>query len=370
MYDVREVCDQPLLLGPLRASVESAARPAYLRSAKIKLTARCNLRCTMCRFGRGWAPPELGEERFTEILDELRELGCRKVHFSGGEVMVRSDLERLVAHGSALGMKMTLTSNLTLLSKERARALVRAKPSSVSTSLDAAKRSLHDAIRGIPGSFKRTTRAVERLVRERERRNRRVRLRINYTMMQSNYREYPALVDLAYALGATEVNPMPVDDGEGASSLRLSTKDIARYNADVAPLVFERRERAGFSVEPRFLYPFGRTSREIHESSAGRYAGEFYRTHACYSPFLHVFVAWDGKVFLCCMTDGKIEPLGDLSIESVKDVFFGSRFAAVRSRMLQERLTECHRCDMVLEENRLLSGALGSSPSTSAARSA
>lgn len=357
MYDVASLRDDPEQLAALRAAVEGAP-PVGIRSAKIKLTARCNLRCTMCRFGRGWAPPELPEERFAEIVNQLAALGCMKIHFSGGEVLVRNDLERLVARGSALGMKMTLTSNLTLLGKERVKALVRAKPSSVSTSLDAGSRGLHDEIRGIVGSFKRTVRAIERLVRERERRQRRVRIRINYTMMRQNFREYPRLVELAAGLGAIDVHAMPVDDGDLGSKLRLGRDDIRAYNAEVAPRVREARERVGFPVDERNLYPFGMDTHEVAESAAGRYAASFYRVHPCYSPYLHVFVAWDGKVYLCCMTDGKIEPLGDLSTESVADVFHGEAFANIRTRMLRERLRECHRCDMVLGENRLLSLAL------------
>ena len=329
-----------------------------MRSAKIKLTARCNLRCQMCRFGRGWAPPELSEERFARIVDELAALGCQKIHFSGGEVTVRPDLERLVARGSALGMKMTLTSNLTLLGRERIKALVRAKPSSVSTSLDGARAKVHDRIRGIEGSFARTVHALGRLAAESTRRGRRLRLRVNFTLMRDNFREYPALVALGARLGVTEIHPMPVDDGDEASPFRLRARDIRAYNAEVAPRVLEERLRAGFGIEPRQIYPFGLSRGELRESALGNYAGGFYQSAQCYSPWLHLFVAWDGKAYLCCMTDGKLEPLGELATQSVAEVFQGERFARIRASMQRERLPECHRCDMVLEENRQLGAAL------------
>ncbi len=359
VYDVDSVIDEPLLLLPLQRAVHEGAPPLYLRSAKLKLTARCNLKCEMCRFGRGWAPPELDEATFARILDELAGFGCRKVHFSGGEVMVRSDFERLAARARSLGMKVTLTSNLTLLTKDRARALMRARPSSISTSLDAARPGLHDRIRGIPGSFRRTVRALERLGRERERRALRTALRVNFTMMRRNFREYPALVDLARELGAADVVPMPVDDGHGASTLRLSKRRIEEYAAEIAPRVLEARQRAGMSTAEHLVHPFGVTPAEHREAAAGRYAGGYYRKHACYAPWLHLFVAWDGKAYLCCMTDGKIEPLGDLSVQSVEQVFTGERFRDLRARMQRERLAECHRCDLFTTENRRLAAALG-----------
>lgn len=358
MYDVDAIAGEPLLLDPLRHSVESGAVPRYLRSAKIKLTARCNLKCVMCRFGRGLSLPELDEAAFSRILGELAEAGCRKVHFSGGEVLARNDTERLVGRASHLGMKATLTTNLTLLTPDRAKALLRGRPSSISTSLDGATPKTHDAVRGIPGAFKKTMRALERLATLRERRGLRTRLRVNFTILRKNYRDYPALVAVAAAAGATEVHPMPVDDSTDRTGHRLSRRLIDEYNERIAPLVLEARRAAGFSTDDQLVYPFGRGRTHEKESAAGNYAGGYYHRHLCYAPYTHLFVAWDGKVYLCCMTNGKIEPLGDLSVQSVGEVFRGERFQAMRRQMERQRLPSCHRCDMFLEENRTLDAAL------------
>jgi MoaA/NifB/PqqE/SkfB family radical SAM enzyme len=354
MYDVETLVSEPELFEPLRASVHDGATPAYLRSVKIKLTARCNLRCTMCRYGRGESPPELGTERFLAILEELADLGCRKVHFSGGEVLVRKDFELLVEHAARAGMKVALTSNLTLLGKDRARALLAAGPHSISTSLDGATPKTHDAIRGIAGSFKRTLAALDRLIALRKRS--RPLFRVNFVMMRQNFREYPALVELAAAHGASDVVPMPVD---ARGSIRLSKRLIREYEAEVAPAVLAARRAAGMRLGERLVHPFGRSRQEISESALGRYAGGFYDKTPCYAPFLHLFIAWDGKVYLCCMTNARMPPLGDLSTQNVAEVFQGAPFQAIRKRMLGERLDSCHACDMVLEENRRLHEALG-----------
>src|SRR5690606_28511814 len=84
--------------------------------------------------------------------------------------------------------------------------------------------------------------------------------------------------------------------------------------------------------------------------------------HLCYAPYLHAFAAWDGKVYLCCMTNGRIEALGDLSRQSLKEVFLGERFSEIRRSMLRSRLASCHACDMVVSENRALEQALGPPP--------
>jgi MoaA/NifB/PqqE/SkfB family radical SAM enzyme len=356
MYDVDSLIEDAELLEPLRRSVVAGEPPAYLRSLKLKITARCNLRCVMCRYGRGLSLPELPSARWRSLLSEAAALGCRKVHFSGGEVLVRSDFEELAAHAADERMKVTFTSNLTLMTHERAKALMRHKVSSISTSLDGATAATHDRIRGIKGSFRRTIRALESLSRERERRSRRTRLRINFVMMRRNFAEYPALLRLAHELGATDVVPMPVDSKR--TDLRLSKQMIRRYNCEIAPEVERLRRVAGWSVEDAYVFPFGRSSQGIHEAVAGRYAGGFYRDHLCYAPFLHMFVAWDGKAYLCCMTNGRIEPLGELAHQSVAEVFGGRAFQALRAAMIHERLPSCHQCDMFTAANRRLAEVL------------
>lgn len=360
MYDVESLTREPLLLEPLRRSVHEGAPPLFLRSAKIKLTARCNLRCVMCKYGRGWAPEELDGARFREVMDELAELGCRKVHFSGGEVLARRDFESIAGRAAEVGMKVTLTSNLTLLTKDRAKALMRHKISSVSTSLDGADAKTHERVRRIEGSFKKTLRGMRFIGRERARRGRRTRLRVNFVMMRSNFRCYPELIRIAVDSGATEVHPMPVDSK--SDELRLSKRMIREYNAEIAPRVREVRERLGLRLDPQLIYPFGRAHLEVVESAQGRYAGGYYRDHLCYAPYTHMFVAWDGNVYLCCMTNGRIESLGNLGSESVRDVFLGERFEAIRRGMEAARLPSCHACDMFTSENRALERALGQEP--------
>lgn len=356
MYDVDAIRAEPLLLSPLARSVHQGAPPTYVRSAKIKITARCNLRCSMCRYGTGMSPPELGTERMLAIVSELADFGCRKIHFSGGEVFTRSDFVQLVAAARARSMKVTLTSNLTLLTKDRAKALMHARPSAISTSLDGASAKVHDSIRGIEGSFKRTLRGLDRLATLRAQGKGDPKLRINFVMMRSNFRDYPRIIEIAARYGAVDVVPMPVDTTDERT--RLSKRLIRIYNDEIAPEAAELRARSNMPMTARRIHPFGVRSSEVAESARGRYSGGFYERRPCLVPFLHMFIGWDGKVYPCCMTNGRMAPLGDLSHQSVTQVFEGPAYQRLRRHMLTDRLAACHACDMVLDENRKLLGSL------------
>ena len=104
------------------------ARP--LRDLRISVTDRCNFRCTYCMpkqaFGKEHRFLErkalLDFEEITRIARVAVGLGVRKLRLTGGEPLLRRQLELLIAMLSPLGAELTLTTNASLL-PGKARAL-------------------------------------------------------------------------------------------------------------------------------------------------------------------------------------------------------------------------------------------------------
>ena len=325
-----------------------------LRCAKIKITSRCNLRCVMCKYWQTTSEETLASARWGEVFSELAALGCRKIHFSGGEVFLRRDFLDLVERAILAGMKINMTTNGTLIDKERARRIAKMRVNSVSISLDGPESSSHDAIRGQKRAFKKSVRAI-RWLRER---SDTLRVRINFVVMNRNYRLVPDMVRLAGSLGADDLVAMPVDE-KGKRKLRLTREEILEYNREVAPAVLEARREAGYSVDPQSVYPFGTTDEEVRYSAEAMYAKGFFERRPCLAPWLHLFMAWNGESYLCCMTNGRMESLGNVGRDGVKGVFHGEKFRKVRERFAAGRLLpECQRCDLFLRENAQLHSAL------------
>jgi len=139
----------PILLPVLPPVLDTFRRP--LRDLRVSVTDRCNFRCTYCMpkevFGRDFAflPPAslLSFEEITRLARIFTGLGVEKIRLTGGEPLVRRDVESLVAMLSELpGLRdLTLTTNGALLSK-KAQALKDAGLNRVTVSLD----SLDDAV--------------------------------------------------------------------------------------------------------------------------------------------------------------------------------------------------------------------------------
>lgn len=131
-------------------ALDTRSRP--LRDLRVSVTDRCNFRCVYCMpreiFGRDYRFLERRElltfEEIARLARIARSLGVEKVRITGGEPLVRRDLERLVAMLAEIGgLDLTLTTNGSLL-PQKAPTLADAGLRRVTVSLD----SLDDAVFG------------------------------------------------------------------------------------------------------------------------------------------------------------------------------------------------------------------------------
>ena len=115
-----------------------------LRDLRISVTDRCNFRCVYCMpkevFGRDYRFLPRRElltfEEIERISRVFVDLGVRKLRLTGGEPLVRRDLEVLVERLAALGdVDLALTTNGAVLA-QKARALAEAGLDRVTVSLD------------------------------------------------------------------------------------------------------------------------------------------------------------------------------------------------------------------------------------------
>jgi len=122
--------------------------------AKIHTTFRCNLRCTYCNLP-SLRTPELSTGQWLSVIDQLADLGCRRVTLTGGESLLRQDLPELIRGIRERGMSCLLVSNGVLVSKmiDRLKLL-----NTLTLSLDAVG-SAHDAVRG-EGVFEAVKEAI------------------------------------------------------------------------------------------------------------------------------------------------------------------------------------------------------------------
>ena len=122
-----------------------------LRSLRISVTDRCNLRCQYCmpEPDYAWLPREslLGFEEIASIADVFVSLGADRVRVTGGEPLLRRDLPRLIELlASRPGIAdLAVTTNGVLLASQAA-ALRQAGLGRITVSLDTLRRDRFQAI--------------------------------------------------------------------------------------------------------------------------------------------------------------------------------------------------------------------------------
>ena len=122
--------------------LDTLGRP--LRDLRISVTDRCNFRCTYCMpkevFGRDYRFLDRRElltfEEIARVARVFVGLGTRKIRITGGEPLVRRELERLVEQLASLDVDLTLTTNGSLLAN-KARTLADAGLRRITVSMDA-----------------------------------------------------------------------------------------------------------------------------------------------------------------------------------------------------------------------------------------
>ncbi|MEZ0574886.1 12,18-didecarboxysiroheme deacetylase [Halodesulfovibrio aestuarii] len=164
-------CGQVEPSDALRYGRDSGKLPSHLlQFSKDKkpvvvwnMTQRCNLKCVHC-YAHAVDPDKhkdlISTEKGKEIIDDLAQYGAPVMLFSGGEPLVRKDLVELAKHATDKGMRAVISTNGTLITKEKARELKEVGLSYVGISLDGME-EVHNKFRGVPNAFKKALEGIE-----------------------------------------------------------------------------------------------------------------------------------------------------------------------------------------------------------------
>jgi pyrroloquinoline quinone biosynthesis protein E len=112
----------------------------------LELTYRCPLHCVFCYNPTDFARtgPEIGTADWVRVLHEARALGAVQLGLSGGEPLVREDLEVIVAEAHALGYYINLITSGVGLTRARIAALKSAGLDHIQLSFQDSTREMND----------------------------------------------------------------------------------------------------------------------------------------------------------------------------------------------------------------------------------
>lgn len=165
-----------------------------------EVTHRCPLRCPYCSnpLEMNRASEELTTEIWKRVFTEARELGVLQLGLSGGEPLVRPDIEELAAHARALGLYTTLVTSGVGLTERRAARLREAGLEHIQISFQDADPTGADRIAGI--SVVPQKLAAAAVVRAHG-----FAFSINIVLHRANIDRVGEMIEMAASLGADRV---------------------------------------------------------------------------------------------------------------------------------------------------------------------
>jgi MoaA/NifB/PqqE/SkfB family radical SAM enzyme len=242
----------PMFIGKFLWKV-AIRRPVLVH---FEVTERCNARCGFCDY---WKTPASAKQyELDSFVDATRFFNPMLVTWTGGEPLLRRDLEQLVAEVDRVpGLKYTtLITHGGMLTPERAASLWAAGIHQFNISLDYLD-GRHDVARGIPGLTERIMHHIEGM-RARGIDN----IRFNTVIKDDNLDQLLPIVERASALGCG-VNFSVFTDAKNGNRDHLlgASTHAALDDAIAALLAYKRRRRGVITSSDAYLREIPRYAR-------------------------------------------------------------------------------------------------------------
>ncbi|HOK57986.1 MAG TPA: GTP 3',8-cyclase MoaA [Methanothrix sp.] len=170
-----------------------------LTGLRMSVTSRCNLRCIYCHHeGEVCVGREISREMAVNVVNAASRLGIRSVKITGGEPLMRRDLEEMIAgfREVAPGVEISITTNGVYL-KERAERLAAAGLSRANISLDSLDPDRYRRITGAKeGDLERVLDGIEAALVSGLK-----PVKLNMVVLKENECEIPGMIEFSRRSG-------------------------------------------------------------------------------------------------------------------------------------------------------------------------
>ena len=231
-------------------TIEESDRLRYRKGAHRKpvvvwnCTPTCNLACSHCYAAFAGEQKVLNTEQARTVIDDLAAFGAPVILFSGGEPFTRPDIRTLAAHAKAKGIRVTFSTNGTLIDDELADWIRDLGVAYVGISIDGTE-AIHDAFRRRPGAYQASLAAIRRL------RDRNVKVGLRVTMTRDNVRSIPAIFELMRTENVPRICLYHLVYTGRGKEIAATDLDHAEARAALETILAESKKcfDAGFPVE-------------------------------------------------------------------------------------------------------------------------
>lgn len=282
----------------------------YIQKMHLELTYRCNFRCVHCyNATHTGAETEMTTGEWCSALEQLAELGCHTVTFTGGEVFVRKDVIEIMQAACDHAFSILINTNGSLINESVLQKLEPMFPflQTLEVSFYGATPAIHDTLARRPGSYQSTLRALKLLMQAG------LPVLAKFITMRDNFDGIPRFKRDMQELGARH---------EVSTGLL-----IPKTNRDESPLV-------QILTDDQY--------KQMLETTQGGGVDESSQIGNCRPGYVRGAITPDGSISPCeWLTDFK---LGNLRQNTLREIWYSQPFLDFRNVFEEE--PECHTCEL------------------------
>ena len=188
----------------------------FPESISLTITNHCNLRCQMCgqwskqgyiRRNKESLRHGMSLTDWKHVVDELAAHDIRSLLLRGGEVFMYPGFIEFLEYIHSKNMFISIDTNGTMI-KQYAEDILRIGNIHMTISVDGPE-AVHDAVRGVPGTFKRIKEGLARLSELETQGENKISRSICFTISQYNYRSLEFMPEVARSLGLGAITIVP-----------------------------------------------------------------------------------------------------------------------------------------------------------------
>lgn len=328
---------------------------------EISVTEGCNIKCKMCNLS------QMPQEQYLDLIKKKMDTKkiyeklvkevfpyIRSISFAvGGEPTIHPDLPKMIQLAKESGVSVRLTTNGLKLRQDDMAEMCVNHVDQLTISIDGATKKTYETIR--KGSkWERVIAGIQKVTAlRRQNPNSRLRLTINYTLMQCNIEEFPDMIRLAHELGVSKVvgQHLLIPSGDMKSESLFSTPERCNRYVKEAEIL---AQNFGIELQIPDYFVMKTTQQEMNmvpetipNVNSIPLNTENPPPHCRLLNYSAVVIA-DGQVMPCSHPDVHIAfRMGNLTDSSFQDIWYGDGFQNLRSVSKGTIPEPCANCAML-----------------------
>ena len=290
----------------------------YPVSISFEPTTSCNLRCPECPSGlRQFSRPTgmLQNDFFTKTIDEIHKELLYLIFYFQGEPYLNPDFLKMVKYASEKKIYTATSTNAHYLNDDAAKKTVESGLDRLIISIDGTTQDVYQQYR-VGGNLEKVLEGAKNIMKwKKELKSKTPFVFFQFLVVKPNEHQIEDIKRLAKQVGIDEV--------------RFKTAQVYQYKTD-----------------PNNLIPANDKYSRYKKNTDGSYTAKNKLANRCWKLQHANVITWDGLVVPCCFDKDATHQLGNLKIQSFKEIWHNDNYKQFRTELMKSRknIDICANC--------------------------